>query len=124
MDPDSEVGELLRQLHAPFQRSGQPYLLMSPESSEMTKYVANALLATKISFVNEMANLCEHLDADVNSVRRGIGYDQRIGFQFLHPGPGYGGSCFPKDVRAIVALSEATGLSAHLAEVQDGRTAQ
>ncbi len=116
---DSEVGELLRELHAPFQRSGQPYLLMSLESSEMTKYMANALLATKISFVNEMANLCERLDADVNSVRRGIGYDQRIGFQFLHPGPGYGGSCFPKDVRAIVALSEATGVSAHLARAVD-----
>ncbi len=116
---DSEVGELLRELHAPFQRSGQPYLLMSLESSEMTKYMANALLATKISCVNEVANLCERVDADVNSVRRGIGYDQRIGFQFLHPGPGYGGSCFPKDVRAIVALSEATGVSAHLARAVD-----
>ena len=72
---------------------------MSPESAEMTKYVANALLSTKISFINEMANLCERTGADINEVRRGIGHDSRIGFAFLFPGVGYGGSCFPKDVR-------------------------
>src|SRR5204862_3188184 len=96
-----EVGEVLRELYAPFLRTEHPFLTMSPESAEMTKYVANALLATKISFINEMANLCDRLGADVNDVRRGIGHDARIGFAFLFPGLGYGGSCFPKDVRAL-----------------------
>ena len=78
---------------------------MSPESAEMTKYVANALLSTKISFINEIANLCEHMEADINDVRRGIGHDSRIGFAFLFPGVGYGGSCFPKDVRALQSMA-------------------
>jgi UDPglucose 6-dehydrogenase len=100
-----EVAELLRELYAPFLRTERPFLVMSPESAEMTKYAANAMLATKISFINEIANLCDALGADINDVRRGIGHDARIGFPFLFPGAGYGGSCFPKDVRALVSLS-------------------
>src|SRR6202050_4112246 len=83
---------------------------MSPESAEMTKYVSNALLSTKISFINEVANLCERMDADINEVRRGIGHDSRIGFAFLFPGVGYGGSCFPKDVRALQHMALARGV--------------
>src|SRR5436853_7255256 len=89
---------------------------MSPESAEMTKYVANAMLATKISFINEMANFCEKSGADINDVRQGIGHDSRIGFPFLFPGAGYGGSCFPKDVRALLALSRQLGVSLNLME--------
>jgi UDPglucose 6-dehydrogenase len=100
-----EVADILQELYAPFMRTERPFLVMSPESSEMTKYVANAMLATKISFINEMANLCERLGADINDVRRGIGHDARIGFQFLFPGAGYGGSCFPKDVHAIISMA-------------------
>lgn len=101
----AEVGETLRQLYEPFLRTEKPFLTMSPESAEMTKYVANALLSTKISFINEMANLCERMGGDINDVRRGIGHDSRIGFAFLFPGAGYGGSCFPKDVRALEAMA-------------------
>lgn len=99
-----EVAEALRELYQPFLRTERPFLVMTPESAEMTKYAANAMLATKISFINEMANLCDALNADINDVRKGIGHDQRIGFQFLFPGPGYGGSCFPKDIEAIIAM--------------------
>ena len=99
-----EVAEALRELYVPFLRTERPFLVMTPESAEMTKYAANAMLATKISFINEMANLCDALNADINDVRKGIGHDQRIGFQFLFPGPGYGGSCFPKDIEAIIAM--------------------
>lgn len=98
---DARDADLLHRLYAPFLRTDKPFLVMSPESAELTKYVANALLATKISFINQMANLCEHFSADINDVRRGIGHDSRIGFAFLFPGVGYGGSCFPKDVRAL-----------------------
>jgi UDPglucose 6-dehydrogenase len=100
-----EVADVLRELYAPFLRTEHPFLVMSPESAEMTKYVANAMLATKISFINEMANLCERMDADINDVRRGIGHDVRIGFQFLFPGVGWGGSCFPKDIQALIAMA-------------------
>jgi UDPglucose 6-dehydrogenase len=100
-----EVADVLRELYAPFLRTEHPFLVMSPESAEMTKYVANAMLATKISFINEMANLCERMDADINDVRRGIGHDARIGFQFLFPGVGWGGSCFPKDIQALIAMA-------------------
>ena len=92
---------------------------MTPESAEMTKYVANALLATKISFINEMANLCEKMGGDINDVRRGIGHDTRIGFAFLFPGVGYGGSCFPKDVRALSAMSTNLGLTPRMLDAVD-----
>jgi UDPglucose 6-dehydrogenase len=114
-----EAAEVVREMYAPFLRTERPFLVMSPESAEMTKYAANAMLATKISFINEMANLCDRVGADVNDVRRGIGHDQRIGFQFLFPGPGYGGSCFPKDVRAIVSLAKQHDLPLHLMTAVD-----
>src|SRR5207244_10820087 len=94
----------VQEVYSPFLRTEHTFLVMSPESAEMTKYAANAMLATKISFINEMANFCEALGADINDVRRGIGHDGRIGFQFLFPGAGYGGSCFPKDVRALLSM--------------------
>jgi UDPglucose 6-dehydrogenase len=114
-----EVGARLHELYAPFLRTDRPFLEMTPESAEMTKYVANCLLATKISFINEMANLCEAYGADINEVRRGIGHDQRIGFSFLFPGVGYGGSCFPKDVRAAVHMARSRGLPARMMESVD-----
>ena len=105
------VAEILRSLYMPFLRTEHPFLVMSPESSEMTKYVANSLLATKISFINEVANLCERMEADIDDVRRGIGHDKRIGFSFLFPGVGYGGSCFPKDVQALAAMARDKGVA-------------
>jgi UDPglucose 6-dehydrogenase len=113
------VAEKLHDLYSPFLRTDRPFLVMSPESAEMTKYVANCLLATKISFINEMANLCEAYSADINDVRRGIGHDQRIGFHFLHPGVGYGGSCFPKDIRAVIHMAQSRGLPARMMEAVD-----
>jgi UDPglucose 6-dehydrogenase len=114
-----EVAALLHELYAPFLRTERPFLAMSPESAEMTKYAANAMLATKISFINEMANLCEMMGADINDVRRGIGHDARIGFQFLFPGAGYGGSCFPKDIRAIISMSAQHNVTAPVMESVD-----
>jgi UDPglucose 6-dehydrogenase len=111
-----EVADVLHSLYAPFLRTEHPFLVMSPESSEMTKYVANALLATKISFINEMANLCEKMQADIDDVRRGIGHDSRIGFSFLFPGAGYGGSCFPKDVQALVHMATELGAKPRILE--------
>jgi UDPglucose 6-dehydrogenase len=115
----AEVGEQLRELYAPFLRTDRPFLVMTPESAEMTKYVANCLLATKISFINEMANLCEVYGADINEVRRGIGHDSRIGFSFLFPGVGYGGSCFPKDIRAMIHMAHSRGLPARMMDAVD-----
>ena len=106
---DPRVEELLKELYAPFVRTGKPILAMNIKSSELTKYAANAMLATRISFMNEMANLCERVGADINMVRIGIGTDPRIGSSFLFPGVGYGGSCFPKDVRAIVEVGRSAG---------------
>ncbi|MBI2479740.1 MAG: UDP-glucose/GDP-mannose dehydrogenase family protein [Planctomycetia bacterium] len=114
-----EVAETLHELYAPFLRTERPFLVMSPESAELTKYVANALLSTKISFINEMANICELMGGDINDVRRGIGHDQRIGFQFLFPGVGYGGSCFPKDVRALASMAKSVGVEPRIMNAVD-----
>jgi UDPglucose 6-dehydrogenase len=114
-----EVADRLLELYKPFLRTERPFLVMTPESAEMTKYVANCLLATKISFINEMANLCERYHADINEVRRGIGHDQRIGFSFLFPGVGYGGSCFPKDIRAVIHMAQAKGVPSRMMEAVD-----
>lgn len=101
---------LLKELYTPFVRTENPILIMDNRSAEMTKYAANAFLATRISFINEVANLCETVGADVAEVRRGIGFDRRIGHSFLFPGVGYGGSCFPKDVRAVIRTAEEGGM--------------
>lgn len=112
---DSETAEKMRQLYAPFFRSSMDRMLvMDVRSAEMTKYVANAMLATKISFMNEVANICELVGADVNKVRIGIGSDSRIGYSFIYPGSGYGGSCFPKDVKALKKTAEQNGYHAQL----------
>ena len=103
------TGEIMKELYSPFVRTGKPILVMDVASAEMTKYAANAMLATKISFMNDIANLCERLGVDVAQVRQGIGSDSRIGYSFIFPGPGYGGSCFPKDVQAIVKTGEQHG---------------
>ncbi|MFN0196529.1 MAG: UDP-glucose dehydrogenase family protein [Planctomycetaceae bacterium] len=115
----NEVAEVMKELYEPFLRTEHPFLVMNWESAEMSKYVANCMLATKISFINEMANLCERVGADINDVRRGIGHDQRIGFSFLFPGVGYGGSCFPKDVRALIAVAERNGLAPRVLQSVD-----
>jgi UDPglucose 6-dehydrogenase len=114
-----EVAELMRDLYAPFLRTDNPFLIMSPESAELTKYVANAMLAAKISFINEMANISERMGGDINDVRRGIGHDRRIGFQFLFPGVGYGGSCFPKDIRALATMARQVDLNPRLLDAID-----
>jgi UDPglucose 6-dehydrogenase len=116
----SRAEALLRDLYSPFIRNGLRFYTMDIPSAEMTKYAANAMLATKISFINEIANICELVGADVRQVRLGIGADQRIGLQFLHPGVGYGGSCFPKDVRALINTSEKIGYRPELLAAVDG----
>ena len=100
---------VMAELYAPFVRTGKPIIFMDVPSAEMTKYAANAMLATRISFMNEIANLCEKVGANVDLVRKGIGSDARIGPSFLFPGPGYGGSCFPKDVKALMRTSDEVG---------------
>jgi UDPglucose 6-dehydrogenase len=104
---DEEATRLMRELYAPFQRHHERFLVMDVESAELTKYAANAMLATRISFMNELANLAERLGADIESVRKGIGSDPRIGYDFLYAGCGYGGSCFPKDVQALLRTAAA-----------------
>jgi len=104
-----QARDKMRELYSTFMRNHDRLFFMSIRAAEMTKYAANAMLATKISFINEIANLCERLDVDVESVRKGIGSDSRIGYSFIYPGCGYGGSCFPKDVKAIVQMAEECG---------------
>lgn len=106
--------EMLARLYAPFVRQGNPVIFMDERSAELTKYAANAFLATKITFMNEIANLCEILGADVDMVRKGIGSDSRIGKRFLFPGVGYGGSCFPKDVKALNQMAGINGYDFHI----------
>jgi len=106
---DERALDMLRRLYAPFQRNRERFMAMSVRSAELTKYAANAMLATRISFMNELANLAERIGADIEQVRRGIGSDPRIGFHFLYPGAGYGGSCFPKDVKALQRSAEEAG---------------
>lgn len=103
---DPEALEILKELYEPFVRTGNPILVMDSRSAEMSKYGSNAMLATKISFINEVSGLCEKMGADINQVRRVLGLDQRIGPHFIFPGVGYGGSCFPKDLRAMVSMGE------------------
>ena len=102
---NEESTNVMRQLYSPFTVSSDRFISMDIRSAEMTKYAANAMLATKISFINEMSNICEKVGADVNQVRKGIGSDSRIGYKFIYPGCGYGGSCFPKDVKALINIS-------------------
>lgn len=106
---DAGSAECLRQLYAPFARSRDKLIVMGTRSAEMTKYAANCMLATKISFINEIAGICEKVGADVREVRTGIGSDQRIGYHFIYPGVGYGGSCFPKDVKALIHTARKAG---------------
>lgn len=107
---DEEAADIVQELYKPFLRTEKPFISMGIESAEMVKYAANCMLATKISFINEIANICEQVNADINEVRKGIGHDARIGFSFLFPGVGYGGSCFPKDVRAMAAVATEHGV--------------
>jgi len=113
---DETAAACLRELHEPFVRNQRPIFTMHRRAAEMTKYAANACLAARISFINQVANICDALDIDVNEVRVGIGSDNRIGFQFLYPGAGYGGSCFPKDVQALVHVARRAGVEADLLE--------
>ena len=122
---DARATELMRQLYAPFQRNHERLIVMDVRSAELTKYAANAMLATRISFMNELANLAEKLGADIELVRQGIGSDPRIGFHFLYPGCGYGGSCFPKDVQALGRTAREAGQELKVLEaVEDANEAQ
>ncbi len=113
---DIRVAELIKELYAPFTRTGAPILLMDNRSAEMTKYAANCMLASRISFMNEIANLCEVVGADVHWVRQGVGLDRRIGPTFLFPGIGYGGSCFPKDIKALLRMARDQGIPLDVVE--------
>jgi UDPglucose 6-dehydrogenase len=117
---NEKTGNTLHELYKPFMKRNDRYFEMDVRSAEMTKYAANAMLATKISFMNEMANICERLGADVNSVRVGIGSDSRIGYSFIYPGIGYGGSCFPKDVRSLISVAEGADYVPEILRAVDG----
>jgi UDPglucose 6-dehydrogenase len=122
---DAHAVELMRELYAPFQRNHERLIIMDGKSAELTKYAANAMLATRISFMNELANLAEKLGADIELVRKGIGSDPRIGFHFLYPGVGYGGSCFPKDVQALIHTAGEAGQHLKVLQaVEDANEAQ
>jgi UDPglucose 6-dehydrogenase len=122
---DERATQLMRALYAPFQRNHERMLVMDVRSAELTKYAANAMLATRISFMNELANLAERLGADVEQVRRGIGSDPRIGYHFLYAGAGYGGSCFPKDVKALQHTAQENGMHLRVLEaVEQANEAQ
>jgi UDPglucose 6-dehydrogenase len=116
---NENAAEVLRTLYAPFARSREKLIVMSVRSAEMTKYAANCMLATKISFINEIAAVCEKVGADVRDVRVGIGSDHRIGYHFIYPGVGYGGSCFPKDVKALIRAAREQGCRPRLLEAVD-----
>jgi UDPglucose 6-dehydrogenase len=116
---DPQVEQTMRQLYEPFVRTGNPVMVMDHASAEITKYAANAMLATRISFMNEIANLCDRVGADVRNVRHAIGRDSRIGPSFLFPGVGYGGSCFPKDLKALVRVGREQGVTMHVMEAVD-----
>jgi UDPglucose 6-dehydrogenase len=121
----AETEELLREVYEPFNRSRDKIIVMDVRSAELTKYAANCMLATKISFMNEIAGLAERLGADVEMVRQGIGADQRIGYHFIYPGAGYGGSCFPKDVKALIHTARGCGFEPTLMQaVEDRNDAQ
>ena len=111
--------QVMKNLYSPFTVSSDRFIGMDIRSAEMTKYAANAMLATKISFINEIANICERVGADVNQVRKGIGSDQRIGYKFIYPGCGYGGSCFPKDIKALINIAKNHGYEADLIAAVD-----
>ena len=116
--------DMMRQLYAPFNRNHERTIFMGVRDAEMTKYAANSMLATKISFINEISNLCELLEVDVENVRRGIGSDGRIGFSFIYPGCGYGGSCFPKDVQALIRMAEDADFSPEVLLAVESRNRQ
>ena len=113
--------DLMRELYAPFNRNHEKIIVMDVRSAELTKYAANCMLATKISFMNEMSNLAERLGADIEMVRQGIGSDPRIGYHFIYPGAGYGGSCFPKDVQALIHTADSIDFDAKLLKAVEGR---
>ncbi|MCH9699380.1 MAG: nucleotide sugar dehydrogenase, partial [Gammaproteobacteria bacterium] len=118
------VEELLRELYSPFNRNHERIISMGVRSAELTKYAANAMLATKISFMNELSMIAEQMDADIEDVRQGIGSDSRIGFSFIYPGCGYGGSCFPKDVKALIRSADEAGSPARLISAVDAVNSQ